>query len=123
MKKININSTKYSINGKEYDNINDIPEEFKKSLSDDDQNGLPDILADMLKNNSNASIQIDGKNYSSWEDVPEEYQGMMKEMKVQSIKHDKKVLARKIHIPWRSLALMLAVIVFYVVFYFFYLKA
>jgi len=84
-------SAKFVVNGKEYDRIEDMPEEVRsvyQSLSgligDTDQNGIPDILegkASARALTTNVNIVHDGKVYTSVADLPpdlkEKYQKAM----------------------------------------------
>ena len=42
-------STKYIINGKEYDKVEDVPESHRKFLVDANNNGIPDCVEHLIK--------------------------------------------------------------------------
>lgn len=53
-------TTKYVVNGKEYERVEDMPESARRILEDKNQNGIPDILENMgLKAEIKKEVKVD----------------------------------------------------------------
>lgn len=74
---------KIIINGKEFASLDQIPEDLKKLLKDENQNGIPDIAEGKfsfgdIKNiyqfvtQNPGAIQIQGQTYSNFDELPPE---------------------------------------------------
>ena len=72
-------SQKYEIDGKIYNSISEMPQEFQDIFKDENKDGVPDILTEANSINKvtvrkNESIIINEKEYDGWENVPAEFQ-------------------------------------------------
>lgn len=56
-----MNSSKIIINGQEYASLNEVPEQFRKFLADENQNGMPDAM-EGLYNIAVSSLQKVGES-------------------------------------------------------------
>ena len=73
---------KINFNGKEYNSINDIPNEFKVLFKDENNNGIPDFVEGILNSGQNQSVKplianfnsfyYNGTQYSSIDELPPE---------------------------------------------------
>jgi len=74
--------SKINFNGKEYNSLNDIPDEFKVMFKDENNNGIPDFVEGLLNTNNGGSRKplvanfssffYNGKQYSSIDQMPPE---------------------------------------------------
>lgn len=74
--------SKINFNGKEYNSLNDIPDEFKVMFKDENNNGIPDFVEGLLNTNNSGSNKplvanfssffYNGKQYSSIDQMPPE---------------------------------------------------
>ncbi|NMC36681.1 hypothetical protein GYA49_06635 [Candidatus Beckwithbacteria bacterium] len=67
----------YTVNGQNYANFEDLPENFQKMLEDKDQNGIPDQFDPLIAQAQEAqvnTITINGKSYNNWDEVPKNLQ-------------------------------------------------
>lgn len=71
-------NTNINIDGKEYTSLDQVPEEFRKFINDEDADGMPDFVEDILAhtNADKDSIEINGIQYDSWDEVPAEHQSL-----------------------------------------------
>ncbi len=79
--------SKINFNGKEYNSLNDIPDEFKVMFKDENKNGIPDFVEGLLNANSQSSQKplvanfnsffYNGKQYSSIDQMPPEAKEMV----------------------------------------------
>ena len=69
--------TTHSFNGKEYDGVEDLPENIRRALRDENSDGIPDILENTKVT---TRIDINGKSYSGWNEVPVEYQHLRQDV-------------------------------------------
>ncbi len=79
--------SKINFNGKEYNSLNDIPDEFKVMFKDENKNGIPDFVEGLLNANSQGrqkplvanfnSFFYNGKQYSSIDQMPPEAKDMV----------------------------------------------
>lgn len=51
-------TTKITINGQEYSNIEDVPSEYRQLLEDKNGNGIPDKFDEMLQNNQAKKTEV-----------------------------------------------------------------
>lgn len=73
---------KINFNGKEYNSLNDIPDEFKVMFRDANNNGIPDFVEGLLNAGQKESVKpltanfnsyfYNGKQYSSIDQLPPE---------------------------------------------------
>jgi len=82
-------SYKVTVNGKEYNNQDDVPAELRGLLEDQDGNGIPDFMENALQGQSSMKItattqvfNFNGKEYSSIEEMPPEAQAAMRDLKL-----------------------------------------
>lgn len=78
---------KINFNGKEYNSLNDIPDEFKVMFKDVNNNGIPDFVEGLLNSNATGSQKslvanfnsffYNGKQYSSIDQMPTEAKEMV----------------------------------------------
>ncbi len=78
---------KINFNGKEYNSINDIPNEFKVLFKDENNNGIPDFVEGILNSGQNQSVKplianfnsfyYNGTQYSSIDELPPEAKKMV----------------------------------------------
>ncbi len=78
---------KINFNGKEYNSLNDIPDEFKVMFKDENNNGIPDFVEGLLNSNATGSQKslvanfnsffYNGKQYSSIDQMPTEAKEMV----------------------------------------------
>ena len=57
-KPFKIQKTFYAVNGKEVQNLSDLPQNVRSILEDKDQDGQPDIMQNMLANNLKDTVKI-----------------------------------------------------------------
>ena len=79
---------KINFNGKEYNSLNEIPDEFRVMFKDENNNGIPDFVEGLLNTNSTGSQKplianfntffYNGKQYSSIDQMPPEAKEMVK---------------------------------------------
>lgn len=78
---------KINFNGKEYNSLNEIPDEFKVMFKDENNNGIPDIVEGLLNSGAAGSVRplvanfnsffYNGKQYSSIDQMPPEAKEMV----------------------------------------------
>jgi hypothetical protein len=78
---------KINFNGKEYNSLNDIPDEFKVMFKDENNNGIPDFVEGLLDASATGSHKplvanfnsffYNGKQYSSIDQMPPEAKEMV----------------------------------------------
>ena len=79
--------TKIYFNGKEYNSIEEVPEEFRHFLKDDNKNGLPDFVENIFGKNlagamNNPTVQkfvFKDKIFDKLEQIPPEEQQKVRE--------------------------------------------
>lgn len=87
--------TKYTVNGKEYSSLNEVPEEFRSVFNDQNGNGIPDSIEKMMENASvggnfsgNVEVQqvdgkmkyfYNGKEYDSPDALPPEFRKIIQD--------------------------------------------
>lgn len=79
--------SKINFNGKEYNSLSDIPDEFKVMFKDENNNGIPDFVEGLLNSGSSGSQKplianfnsffYNGKQYSSIDQMPPEAKEMV----------------------------------------------
>ncbi|MCU0446498.1 MAG: hypothetical protein MUE85_16455 [Microscillaceae bacterium] len=78
----------FQFNGKTYQSLDELPEEFKVFFKDENNNGIPDIFENMQKytqqgasemNFNFTQYHVNGKTYDSLAEVPLEQQQMIKD--------------------------------------------
>jgi hypothetical protein len=78
----------FQFNGKNYQNLEELPEEFKFFFKDENNNGIPDIFENIQnfaqqgnpKNDFNLTqYYVNGKTYNSLDEVPLEQQQIIKD--------------------------------------------
>jgi len=72
-KQIFVSKQKFTVNGKKYTSLDEMPEDVR-NIIDKDRNGILDVIEDTNERNSTTSININGKSYGSWNEVPAKYQ-------------------------------------------------
>lgn len=80
--------SKINFNGKEYNSLNEIPDEFRVMFKDENNNGIPDFVEGLLNANTTGSQKplianfnsffYNGKQYSSIDQMPQEAREMVK---------------------------------------------
>lgn len=78
---------KINFNGKEYNSLNEIPDEFKVMFKDENNNGIPDFVEGLLNSGAAGSVRplvanfnsfvYNGKQYSSIDQMPPEAKEMV----------------------------------------------
>jgi hypothetical protein len=77
----------FQFNGKTYQSLEDLPEEFKSFFKDENKNGIPDIFENMQNFANQGNFQtgfnstqyfVNGKSYNSLDEVPENEQDIIK---------------------------------------------
>lgn len=82
---------KYTINGKEYKSLEELPVDLREFFKDANNDGVPDIAEPAVAKARREGLRpgeevyiegvtINGKHYDSWEAVPEEYQSLKTEI-------------------------------------------
>jgi len=82
------NMSKINFNGKEYNSLNEIPDEYKVMFKDENNNGIPDFVEGLLNANATGSQKpitanfssffYNGKQYSSIDQMPSGVKEMVK---------------------------------------------
>lgn len=64
-------TTKYKVNGKEYDSLDEAPEEYRKLLRDANGDGTPGVVQGrVLQREVKVSYEHNGQKYSSLDEMP-----------------------------------------------------
>ena len=66
-------TVRYTVNGREYASLDEVPEAFRKLLEDKDADGVPDLLQKLgARTVVSRTWWINGKTYHHLEDIPPE---------------------------------------------------
>lgn len=67
---------KINFNGKEYNSLDDIPDEFKVMFKDENKNGIPDFVEGLLNTSNSGSLKPMTANFSSFFYNGKQYPGI-----------------------------------------------
>ncbi len=66
----------------------EVKNKIKTNMSDDNHNGIPDVIEQQMTAGSSTKLIINGAQYSSWDEVPQELQYLKEVLKNKSQKVD-----------------------------------
>jgi hypothetical protein len=109
---LNVNKfTKYTVNGKEYSSLAEMPEEFRSLFADQNRNGIPDTVEsigsgvfgktfqgklEMLNDNGRMTYVVNGKAFENVADLPPEIKALIEDKDGNGISDLYDNLARKL---------------------------